>query len=234
MMMDPTLYDAVTAEEDRRIEEGWKRHNAGRTDIKYTENVLGESDEPVFWTADMIADKPQEIREFIRTGTNILDKQMMGLEKSAVSLVSGLRGGGKSTLLTGWMLNAIQDGHTVVCYSGELTDRNFMRWMILQAAGKANTIESEMYKNYYTVKRDTQLTISHWLGEKFWLYNGGQEGGLHRDRQYHGAGSVPGRPGQVRSADQVYLDAEGSGKARKRARAVCCASAEGCRLPPPG
>jgi archaellum biogenesis ATPase FlaH len=171
MKLDPTAYEATTAEEDRRIEEGWRRHNATRKDIPYKESVIGESSEPVFFTADMIADKPQEIREFIRTGTNQLDKQMMGLEKSAISLVSGLRGGGKSTLLTGWMLNAIQDGHTVVCYSGELTDRNFMRWMILQAAGKANTIESSMYENYYTVSRDTQLTVSHWLGEKFWLYN---------------------------------------------------------------
>lgn len=171
MMLDPTLYDAVSKEEDRRIEEGWRKHNANRNDIPFTENVLGESGEPVFWTADMVADKPQEVREFIRTGTNYLDRKMMGLEKSAVSLVSGLRGGGKSTLLTGWMLNAIQDGHTVVCYSGELTDRNFMRWMILQAAGKAYTIESSIYENYFTVSRETQLAVSHWLGEKFWLYN---------------------------------------------------------------
>ena len=171
MMLDPTLYEATTAEEDRRIEEGWRKHNKNRQDIPYAENVLGESSEPVFYTADMIANKPQEVREFIRTGTNILDKQMMGLEKSAISLVSGLRGGGKSTLLTGWMLNAVQDGHTVICYSGELTDRNFMRWMILQAAGKAYTQKSDIYENYYTVSRETQLTVSHWLGEKFWLYN---------------------------------------------------------------
>ena len=173
MMLDPTLYEAVTAEEDRRIEEGWRKHNANRTDITYQENVLGESGEPVFWTADMIANKPQEVREFIRTGTQLLDKQTMGLEKGAVSLVSGLRAGGKSTLLTGWMLNARQDGHTVICYSGELTDRNFMRWMILQAAGKANTIRSDKYENYYTVSHETQLTVSHWLGEQFWLYNNG-------------------------------------------------------------
>ena len=171
MMLDPTLYEATTAEEDRRIEEGWRKHNKNRQDIPYAENVLGESSEPVFYTADMVANKPQEVREFIRTGTNILDKQMMGLEKSAISLVSGLRGGGKSTLLTGWMLNAVQDGHTVICYSGELTDRNFMRWMILQAAGKAYTQKSDIYENYYTVSRETQMTVSHWLGEKFWLYN---------------------------------------------------------------
>ena len=170
-MLDPTMYDALTAEEDRRIEEGWKRHNAARKDIPYTEAVLGESSEPVFYTAEMIASKPQEVREFIRTGTQILDKQMMGLEKSAVSLVSGLRGGGKSTLLTGWMLNAVQDGHTVICYSGELTDRNFMRWMFLQAAGKANTIPSSMYENYYSTLPETDRKISKWLGEKFWLYN---------------------------------------------------------------
>ena len=171
MMLDPTLYDAITAEEDRRIEEGWKRHNANRQDIQYQEEVLGESSEPVFYTAEMIANKPQEVREFIRSGTNVIDKQMMGLEKSAVSLVSGLRGGGKSTLLTGWMLNAIQDGHTVICYSGELTDRNFMRWMTLQAAGKANTVQSRMYENYYTTSAETQMKIAKWLGEKFWLYN---------------------------------------------------------------
>lgn len=171
LALDPTLYDAVTAEEDRRIEEGWRKHNANRNDIPYSENVLGESDEPVFYTAEMITDKPQEVREFIRTGTNLVDKMMMGLEKSAISLVSGLRGGGKSTLLTGWMLNAIQDGHTVICYSGELTDRNFMRWMFLQAAGKANTIKSSVYENYYTTSNETNLKIAHWLGEKFWLYN---------------------------------------------------------------
>jgi hypothetical protein len=69
------------------------------------------------------------------------------------------------------MLNAVQDGHTVICYSGELTDRNFMRWMILQAAGKAHTTKSNLYDNYYTVTHETTLTVSHWLGEKFWLYN---------------------------------------------------------------
>ena len=170
-MLDPTLYESVTAEEDRRIEEGWKKHNANRADLPIAPAVLGESNEPVFYTAEMIASKPQEVREFIRTGTQVLDKQIMGLEKSAVSLVSGLRGGGKSTLLNGWMLNAVQDGHTVICYSGELTDRNFMRWMILQAAGKANTIKSGKYENYYTVSHETTVTVSHWLGDKFWLYN---------------------------------------------------------------
>lgn len=168
---EPTAYEAMTAAEDRRIEEGWRKHNAARTDLTYQPSVLGESQEPVFLTAEMVANKPEEVREFIRTGTSSLDLQTMGLEKGSVSLISGLRGGGKSTLLTGWMLNAIQDGHTVVCYSGELSDRNFFRWMLLQAAGKANTIKSDVYENYFTISRETQLKVAHWLGERFFLYN---------------------------------------------------------------
>lgn len=172
-LMDPSLYEATTAEEDRRIEEGWKKHNASKKDIPAPSPAPVATDpaEPTFWTAEMITSKPQEVREFIRTGTTRIDKMTMGLEKSAVSLVSGLRGGGKSTLLTGWMLSAIQDGHTVICYSGELTDRNFMRWMILQAAGKTNTVKSDVYENYYTVPQEIQLKVAHWIGEKFWLYN---------------------------------------------------------------
>ena len=170
-MMDPGLYEAQVGTVDRRIEEGWKKHNAGRQDIRYAENVLGESDEPVWLTAEMITGKPEEPREFIRTGTRLLDSQTMGLEKGTVSLLSGLRGSGKSTLLDGWALNAVEDGHTTVFYSGELTDRNFIRWMLLQAAGKAYTVRSEQYENYYTVPAETQARIAKWMGEKLWLYN---------------------------------------------------------------
>lgn len=170
MKIDPQTYAKATTEADKRIEEGWKQHNAGK-DIAYATLTPEISDEPVWMTAEMIASKPDEVRQFIRTGTNVLDARMMGLEKGCLSLVSGLRGGGKSTLLNGWMLNAIKDGHTVVCYSGELSDRNMMRWMFLQAAGKTNTIASQKYENLFYVNKETELAISRWMGDKFWLYN---------------------------------------------------------------
>lgn len=169
--IDPNTYNDITEAEDKRIEEGWKQHNAARTDITYSEAVIGVSDEPIWLNAEMIASKPDEGREFIRTGCNLLDAKMAGLEKGALSLVSGLRGGGKSTLLNGWMLNAIEDGHTVVTYSGELSDRNMMRWMFLQAAGKAHTVQSRNYEGMYYTTKETQLAISRWIGDKFWLYN---------------------------------------------------------------
>lgn len=170
MKIDPQTYATATTAADKRIEDGWKQHNAAK-EIFYSTQVVGESTDPIWMTAEMVASKPDEDRQFIRTGTNVLDQRMMGLEKGALSLVSGLRGGGKSTLLNGWMLNAIQDGHTVICYSGELSDRNMMRWMFLQAAGKANTIASQKYENMYYTKKETDLAISRWMGDRFWLYN---------------------------------------------------------------
>lgn len=169
--IDPQTYSNITTEADKRIEEGWKQHNAGRTDIHYAEVTAGDSSEPLWYTAEMIANKPEENRQFIRTGCNTLDLRMAGLEKGAVSLVSGLRGGGKSTLLNGWMLNAIQDGHSVVLYSGELSAPNVMRWMNLQAAGKAHTFPSEKYENMFYTKKETDLAISQWIGDKLSLYN---------------------------------------------------------------
>lgn len=169
--IDPDMYQVVTEEEDRRIEAGWKQHNAGKANIPYAEAVVGESEEPLWLTAEMIASKPEEDRQFIRTGCNLIDSRMAGLEKGAVSLVSGLRGGGKSTWINGLMLNAIQDGHTVVCYSGELSDRNMWRWMNLQAAGRAYTIASKKYPGMYYTDKETELAISRWMGDQFWLYN---------------------------------------------------------------
>lgn len=168
--VDPQTYAVISAEADRRIEAGWKQHNVGK-EIKYETPAVGESDEPIWMTAEMIANKPDEDRQFIRTGINLLDYRMKGLEKGSLSLVSGLRGGGKSTLINGWMLNAINDGHTVVCYSGELSDRNMMRWMFLQAAGKAYTVASQQYDNTYYTEKETDLAIARWMGDKFWLYN---------------------------------------------------------------
>jgi len=169
--IDPQTYSTVSAEADKRIEEGWKQHNASRTDIKYADAVPGESTEPVWYTAEMIANKPKKNRTFIKTGCNELDYKMYGLEKGCLSLLSGLRGGGKSTLLNGWMLNAIEYGHTVVCYSGELSEEAFMRWMNLSAAGKANVVPVTQYDNMYEVTQSVELEISRWIGNKLWLYN---------------------------------------------------------------
>lgn len=169
--VDPDMYQTITEEEDKRIEAGWKQHNASRTDITYREEVIGESTEPLWLTAEMVVKMPKPNRQFIRTGCTDLDAKMFGLEKGTLSLISGLRGGGKSTLLNGWMLNAVHYGHTVVCYSGELSPENVFRWLYLQAAGKSFTYESKTYPGMWMTTQQTNEAISAWMGDRFFLYN---------------------------------------------------------------
>ena len=117
-----------------------------------------------------IINKPKVEESFIRTGITELDKKMRGLKKGTVSVMSGLRGSAKSTLLSQMGLNAIHEGFKVGMFSGELTDRNVARWMMLQAAGKRYA-EYGGFEGYYNVPKETQDKIAEWMDGKFYLYN---------------------------------------------------------------
>lgn len=166
LMYEPDAYTRNYS--DRRIEEGWKKHN--REKIEKSSEVV-KDDEPMFETIRMILEKPDKNVDYIQTGINLIDKKMRGLQKGAISVVSGLRGSAKSTLLSQISLNAIQDKQTIICYSGELSDKNFAKWMLLQAAGKSKVEESEKFENYYTVPDKYKPIIADWIGNRFWLYN---------------------------------------------------------------
>lgn len=117
-----------------------------------------------------IINKPKVEESFIRTGITELDKKMRGLKKGTVSVMSGLRGSAKSTLLSQIGLNAINEGFKVGMFSGELTDRNVARWMMLQAAGK-RYVEYGGFEGYYNVPKEIQDKIAEWMDGKFYLYN---------------------------------------------------------------
>ena len=95
---------------------------------------------------------------------------MRGLKKTGVSVVSGSRGASKSTLLTQLCANVVDAGYKVAMYSGEMKNKNLLRWMSLQIAGKA-CIEATQYDNYFVVSKENQEIIAKWLGNNFWLYD---------------------------------------------------------------
>jgi archaellum biogenesis ATPase FlaH len=171
LLLEPDAYDHDYSEDDRRIEEGWKQHNRDKqlnAEAKpYTE---GSTDEPMFLTAKMISEIKEPDSEYIKTGFNVIDKRMKGLEKGSVSLISGLRGAAKSTLLGQIILNCVQAGHTSVVYSGELSSSRFMRWLYMQAAGKGYTKKYKDYDSFYCMD-EVKPAIDDWLGDKMWLYN---------------------------------------------------------------
>lgn len=173
LMFEPDAYDDKYGADDERINHGWVEHKLHNRDKQIDYRIIQDDEidmnKPVFLTAKQILDQPLETEDFIRTGIEGIDNRMRGLKKGAVSLLSGLRGNSKSTLLTGIILSAVNDGHNVICYSGELTAKNFMKWMNLQAAGKNHT-QLTKYNSFYTVSQKDRELIAEWLGEHFLLY----------------------------------------------------------------
>lgn len=125
---------------------------------------------PVFYTANDILNIPQEEEGFIRTGIDIIDRRMRGWKKTYVSVISGLRASGKSSVISEVCLDCVESNNRVGVFSGELAPKNFMRWMNLQAAGKGY-VEPTQFEGYYNVRREIQKKIADWLGNNFFLYN---------------------------------------------------------------
>lgn len=125
---------------------------------------------PVFYTANDILNLPKEDERFIKTGISDVDKRTRGLKAGYTSVLSGLRASAKSTVLSQICCECIESDNRVGVYSGELSPRNFMRWLNLQAAGK-NHVEPTQFEGYYNVSRKNQELIADWMEGKFWLYN---------------------------------------------------------------
>lgn len=162
---EPDAYEY--SEADRRIDEGYLRHNRDRQE----EPEQKEKPKlPMFMTAKMILDYKEPEGEYIKTGIKILDKKLRGLQRGKVSLISGLRGAAKSTILGQIILNCVENGHTSIVYSGELSKKNFLNWLFMQAAGKGYTKQYTEYEGFYC-QEEVKEPIAEWLSQRMWLYN---------------------------------------------------------------
>jgi RecA/RadA recombinase len=185
VLFEPDAYDKAerSQADDSRINEGWKEHKAKYAreieieypDIEPEDDLFALEETKIehegFLTAKQINAIPDEIEDYIPTGIKMLDDRLHGLKRGMVTLVSGLRGGSKSTLLSNIALNALDAGYSVMAYSGELTNKNFMKWMYLQACGKTFVKQSQRYANYWFVPDEYKRRIAEWMGDRFMLYN---------------------------------------------------------------
>lgn len=164
-MFEPEAYERNYEYQNQRMYKTFNR------DIKPAEkHIEPKADTPIFYTANDILNMPKVDETFVKTGIRDIDRLLRGLKKGFVSMWSGLRGSAKSTVLSQIILSAIDEGNTVAVYSGELSEKNFLRWMLLQAAGKSHT-EKGQYEGYYNVPIKCQQKIASWLSDKLWLYN---------------------------------------------------------------
>ena len=166
-LFEPDAYEKSNEAFDRAIEEGWKRHNRERK-----KKEINVENGPIWETISEILSKPTPDNEYIKTHINVIDKKMHGLMKGGVSVWSGLRASAKSTILSQIALQAVNDDHTVLFYSGELTDKRFSRWLIQQAAGKQYSVQYEKDGGvFWYVPDDTKKKIGSWIGSRLFVYN---------------------------------------------------------------
>jgi twinkle protein len=108
------------------------------------------------------------------SGIKELDRRIGGFLMGDLSVWTGKRGEGKSTLLGQLTLEAVQAAHKVCVYSGELRADRFQYWINLQAAGK------EFVKSYRDEAADREVfyvdrvvldQIREWYRHRYWLYD---------------------------------------------------------------
>lgn len=181
LKFEPDAYDhkGEFEPDDGHIEAGYEARKQNRdveTPLDKIEMVDGKPDtsdldQPAYYTAADILAMPEETHDFIHTGFVTIDKRMGGLERGAVSVVSGLRGGSKSTWLSQIALNVINEGRSVLFHSFEMKAQTTLNWILLMAAGKWTTQRSHYSDYSYYIPDPVKKTIAEWLGNQLWIYN---------------------------------------------------------------
>ena len=175
ILFEPTAYEKKWQEQDKRMYGHFNRERKKEPPPPLSE----QPNNPIWYTPMDIYNMPKEDIHYIKTGYMDIDRKMYGLKKKGISVLTGLRSAGKSTWLDGLILNAVQDGNIVGCYSGELSQKDFMYWLIRQAAGKEG-LEPGRYEDQWNVPRKNEKAISEWLNGKFFLYNNGYGNNYHQ------------------------------------------------------
>ncbi|MBP9988004.1 MAG: AAA family ATPase [Ruminococcus sp.] len=111
--------------------------------------------------------------EKIKSGINDIDQVIGGFVMGQVILLTGKRGEGKSTLMSQFISNALDQNESVFAYSGELADFHFKRWLDFQLAGSTNITEkeNEYGSTVYSITDATIKQINEWYKGRAFIYD---------------------------------------------------------------
>ncbi len=109
--------------------------------------------------------------ENVKTGFVELDRNIVGLNMTEVTLLSGSNSSGKSSWLNTLLLNIINQGEKFALWSGELPPTILKSWIQMTAAGKRFLRPSNYGDGKYYVPNNISEKIDNWLDGKFFLYN---------------------------------------------------------------
>lgn len=109
------------------------------------------------------------------SGISKLDNDIGGFLMGDMTIWTGRRGEGKSTLLGQVLLEAVNGGRKVCAYSGELPASRYQQWIDLQAAGEPCISERKAKDNpertVYFINDATRNRIHAWYSDKFYMHD---------------------------------------------------------------
>lgn len=123
----------------------------------------------------------------LKSGIPDLDRLIGGLYDGELSIWTGKRKEGKSTLLGLPILSAIREGRRACVYSGELPDRRYKAWLLTMAAGPAYLTEgvTDTGKPVWTPRPDIARQIDLWWKDRLFLFDN-RAAGVHQPEKLLG------------------------------------------------
>ena len=112
----------------------------------------------------------------ILTGIPRLDNMIGGFEEAGVTILSGQRGEGKSTIASTFLLKGVEQGYSCCAYSGELSAARFLDWILLPATESkyvTYVTDPRSGKRICKVPVEIQERIKNWMAGKFYLFDNG-------------------------------------------------------------
>lgn len=140
--------------------------------------------------------------ENVKTGYAELDKKIVGLYMSEVTVLSGSNASGKSSWLNSLLLNIIQQGQRCALWSGELRPDILKTWIQMVAAGKTYLQPSKINIGKYYVPNDIGDRIDQWLDGKLFIYN--NEYGTKWEQIFHDMQELSSAGVKVFALDNLF------------------------------
>ena len=142
----------------------------GKVTPQFEEASEEKPDGPVFRTTEEIRTRIVPPEAHILTGIRGIDERMIGLKKGYVTVLSGLRAAGKSSILSQIVIQCREQGMKCALFSGEMIDKQVLKWLTLQAAGKAH-VHGTQYEKVFHPNDGAAEAVSKWLDEFVYVYN---------------------------------------------------------------
>ena len=109
----------------------------------------------------------------VKSGLRSLDGKLGGFYFGTLTIITGERGKGKSTLASQFAVQAVHQGMTAFLYSGELMDWMLQDWFERQIAGPENINARTGRDGFvtYAVKGECLPDLQAWYGGKCYVYD---------------------------------------------------------------